>query len=69
MKTRYTEKTVRKLGQWVKITRDNQFRRFTFARGFDNSLSAHDIETYSFCWVCNWSEAINRANMKIDTYA
>ena len=69
MTTRYTEKTIRRANQWVKITRDNQCKRFTFARGYDSSPSAHDVETYSFRWIPNWTDAIDRANMKIDTYA
>lgn len=66
---RFTEKYVRSDSQWVKITRDNQSRTFTFARGYKNNFTASDIETLSFKWVSNWTEAINRANNMIGSYA
>ena len=65
---RYTEKTIRTNDQWVKITRDNQQRKFTFARGYKNEFTANEIETLSFKWVPNWSEAITRANSMIGNY-
>jgi hypothetical protein len=59
--TRYTEKTIRANGQWVKITRDNKERKFTFAKGTENEVTAYTIETLTFKWVANWTEAIERA--------
>lgn len=64
-----TEKTIRTESQWVKITRNNKNRTFTFARGYKNQISAHDIETLSFKWVANWTEAFDRANRMIAAYA
>ena len=64
-----TEKTIRTESQWVKITRNNKNRTFTFARGYKNEFSAHDIETLSFKWVANWTEAFDRANRMIAAYA
>jgi hypothetical protein len=58
---RYTEKTIRANGQWVKITRDNKERNFTFAKGLQGEYTAHTIETLPFKWVANWKEAIERA--------
>lgn len=66
---RYQDRTVRKSGQWVKITRDNQDRSFTFARGYQSEYKAHDIETLSFKWVANWTEAVERAERSIATFA
>lgn len=67
--TRFTEKYVRTEHQWVKITRDNKERTFTFARGLNGNYQAHEIQTLSFKWVANWSEAIASANRTIATYA
>ena len=67
--TRYTHRTIRSNSQWVQITRDNKARIFTFARGYENQLRAHDVDTISFKWVANWTEAIERANRLINTYA
>ena len=66
---RFTEKYVRSDSQWVKITRDNQSRTFTFARGYKNNFTASDIETLSFKWVANWKEAVERAESKLATFA
>lgn len=60
--SRFTEKYVRKASQWVKITRDNESRTFTFARGYAGHFQAHDIETLPFKWVANWREALERAD-------
>lgn len=65
---RYTEKTIRSNSQWVKITRDNKERSFTFARGDKDNFQAHQIDTLTFKWVANWTEAIERANTMM-TYA
>jgi hypothetical protein len=60
--TRFTEKTIRTNGKWVKITRDNQAKTFTFAIGYEGQVSAYEIEgTLSFKWVANWTEATDRA--------
>jgi hypothetical protein len=69
MTTRFTEKTIRTAGQWCKITRDNQNRTFTFARGYDGQYQAHEIETYSFKWVANWTEATEKANSQMAVFA
>ena len=60
---RFTERTVRTESKWVKITRDNKERAFTFAKGYKGEYTAHEIETLSFKWVANWSEATARANI------
>jgi len=67
--TRFTEKTVRTANQWVKISRDNTKRTFTFARGYVGQFTAHEIETLTFKWVANWTEALDRANRTLATYA
>lgn len=62
---RFTEKYIRTDSQWVKVTRDNKEKTFTFAKGFKGQFSAHEIETLSFKWVANWSEALDRATKSI----
>jgi hypothetical protein len=64
-----TEKTIRGDSQWVKITRDNKKRTFTFARGWAGEYQAHDIYELPFKWIPNWTEAIDRANRSIATLA
>jgi hypothetical protein len=64
-----TEKTIRGDSQWVKITRDNKNRTFTFARGYAGQYQAHDISKLPFKWIANWTEAIDHANRTIATYA
>lgn len=59
---RFTEKYVRTESKWVKITRDNQKRTFTFAVGYKGEFTAHDVQELPFKWVANWTEAIERAN-------
>lgn len=59
---RFIDRTMRSESQWVKITRDNQDRTFTFAKGSQGEFKAHTIETLSFKWVANWTEAIARAS-------
>jgi len=60
--TRFTERTIRTNGKWIKITRDNKQRTFTFAIGYQGEFKAHQIEgVYSFKWVANWTEATERA--------
>jgi hypothetical protein len=59
--TSYTDKTFRSATQWVKVTRDNKNRTFTFARGHKDNFTAHETETLSFKWVANWTEAQERA--------
>lgn len=66
--TRFTEKTIRANTRWVKITRDNKNRNFTFAVGRDGDFSAHHIDTLSFKWVANWDEAKARAESLTTCY-
>jgi hypothetical protein len=63
-----TEKTIRAYGQWLKITRDNKNKTFTFARGYDGSFTASQIQTYKFKWMANWMEALTFANQTIESY-
>ena len=67
--TRFTDRTISSDSQWVKISRDNKERTFTFARGYQGQYQSHDVETYSFKWVANWSEATDKAQKMIATYA
>lgn len=60
--TRFTDRTMRTDSAWVKITRDNKERTFTFAKGYKGEYTASHIETLPFKWVANWSEAIARAS-------
>jgi len=60
--TRFTDRTIRTDSSWVKITRDNKNRTFTFAKGYKGETKAHEISTLTFKWIANWSEAVNRAN-------
>jgi len=62
MSTRFIERTMRTDSHWVKITRDNKERTFTFAKGSAGNYQAHTLETLSFKWVANWTEAITRAS-------
>jgi hypothetical protein len=64
--TRFTDRTVRTETKWVKITRDNKERTFTFAKGCKDEYTAQEQETLSFKWVANWSEATDRANRLMD---
>lgn len=68
-KTRFTERYVRAMGGWVKITRDNQLRTFCFARGYTGDVTAVAIETLTFKWVANWREAEERATRTLKIYA
>ena len=67
--TRFTDRTIRASSQWIKITRDNKDRTFTFARGYEGHAQAHEIETLPFKWVANWTEAQEKANRTIATFA
>ncbi len=64
-----TDKMVRGETQWVKITRNNKDRTFTFARGNAGNFQAHDIETFTFKFFANWKEAIEFAELKIKIFA
>lgn len=66
--TRFTEKTIRTAGQWIKISRDNTKRTFTFARGYTGQYTTNEIETLSFKWIANWTEALARANSTLAAY-
>lgn len=59
--TRYTDRTLRTDSAWCKITRDNKDRTFTFAKGYKGEYTAATIETLSFKWVANWTEAETHA--------
>ena len=50
---------VRSQNNWLKITRDKN--SFCFARGYAGQPKAKDIDTFSFTWVANWNEAIEKA--------
>lgn len=65
----FIDKTIRSDTQWVKITRDNKNRTFTFARGYKNEFQSKEIQTFSFKWVPNWKEALEKAEIMIKTYA
>lgn len=67
--TRFTDRTIRASGQWIKITRDNKERTFTFARGYEGQFQATEIETLPFKWVANWTEAQDKANRTIAVFA
>jgi hypothetical protein len=67
--TRFTDRTIRKAGQWVKITRDNKMKTFTLARGYEGDWKSIELETLSFKWVANWAEATERALRSMSTYA
>jgi hypothetical protein len=60
--TRYTDRTIRSDNSWVKITRDNKDRIFTFAKGDKGNTTAHHMDSLSFKWCWNWTEATERAN-------
>jgi hypothetical protein len=66
--TRFTEKTIRTEKMWVKITRDNEKRTFTFARGYTHNIQAHDIQMLNFKWISNWAEAIDKSKRMIQSY-
>jgi len=67
--TQFTDRTIRSDCQWVKITRDNKERTFTFARGYKGKYQAQEMQTYSFKYVPNWAEATEKATTIIATYA
>lgn len=64
-----TEKYIRNETQWIKITRDNIAKTFTFARGYKGNYRAHEIQTYSFKWIPNWKEAMEKAEIRLSTFA
>jgi hypothetical protein len=56
-------------GQWLKITRDRNARQWTFARGYNNSLKAHDTARYSFvAYGWTWDDAIEMAARHINDH-
>lgn len=61
MTARFTDRTIRTTGQWVKITRDNKARTFTFAKGYKGDYQAVEISELPFKWVANWTEATEHA--------
>lgn len=60
-----TFKYVRNESEWIKITRDNDKRKFTFARGYKGKAVAFERDTLSFKWISNWTEALDRANRSL----
>ena len=64
----YTEKYIRNETQWIKVTRDSIKKTFIFARGYKGN-NAHDIQTYSFKWVPSWKEAMEKAEIRLSTFA
>jgi hypothetical protein len=62
----YTDRTIRANGQWVKITRDNKEKIYTFARGWEGEFKAHDCKTMPFKLLTNWVEATWFANLIIN---
>ena len=54
---RFTERTIKTDSKWVKITRDNEKRKFYFAKGYNGNITAHESRELSFKWVWNWKEA------------
>lgn len=66
---RFTEKYVRTDSQWIKISRDNKERTFTFAHGHAGVFQAWNVQTLPFKWISNWSEAVDYANRQIETFA
>lgn len=59
---RFTDKTFRNENKWVKITRDNKEKTFTFALGDKGEFQAYNINSLKFKWCANWTEAQTRAN-------
>ena len=60
---------VRRRGLWIKITRDNQKKRFTFARGYEGHFKAVEVTSWPFTLMTTWNDAVEHANRTIDTYA
>jgi hypothetical protein len=54
---------VRSERHWLKITRDR--KSFCFALGYAGKPQASDIDEFSFTWVANWNEAIEKAKSTI----
>jgi hypothetical protein len=67
--TRFTEKTIRTETQWVKVTRDNKDRTFTFARGYNSNTKATEIQVFPFKYVSTWEDATEKATRMINNYS
>lgn len=52
-----TTRYVRERGQWVKITRDGEGKTWHFARGWDDSVKAHESQVWSLKRF-TWADAI-----------
>jgi hypothetical protein len=68
MSARYTERTIRADKQWVKITRDNKKREYTFARGYEGQYKANNIRVQPFTILLNWYEAEDWAKYMMSAY-
>ena len=66
---RFTERTIRDKGQWIKITRDSKARKFSFARGYEGQIKAVSVNTWPMSAIPTWKEAEEFAQQAIDTYA
>jgi hypothetical protein len=66
---RITDITVRSTFQWIKVTRDNSKKKFTFAVGYAGKPQAHEIYSLSFKWIPTWTDALDRANQTLVDYA
>jgi len=63
-----TEKAIRANDQWVKITRDSNAHKFTFARGYAEVLQAHEEQSFSFEFMPTWAYAVEHAQRRMAVY-
>ena len=68
MSSRFTDRTIRAGSYWVKITRDNQKRDYTFAIGHVGQFKAFTRSSYSFTRMANWAEAEDWAKYMTTSY-
>lgn len=68
MSARYTERTIRAHNRWLKITRDNTKRLYTFAMGYEGQYKAHIIREQRFTLLPNWTEAEDWAKYMMSAY-
>jgi hypothetical protein len=66
---RFTERYFRTETQWTKVTRDNQARKFIFARGHKGNFQAHEISELPFKWIPNWDSAKDRAESAMANFS
>jgi hypothetical protein len=62
------EKTIRIYGQWVKVTRKKDLRRFYFARGYAGQFSSIEMREISFQWVPTWKDALEYAELMMGAH-